>query len=66
MMKASWLGKLSQRYIDDPDLRGILTKAELDTNKMKAFEDQKLLLITSVIHSDKFELQGERMQEVFT
>ncbi|KAJ7394053.1 hypothetical protein OS493_003726 [Desmophyllum pertusum] len=63
MMKASWLGKLSQRYIDDPDLRGILTKAELDTNKMKAFEDQKLLLITSVIHSDKFELQGERMQE---
>ena len=60
------LGKLSQRYIDDPDLRGILANAELDTNKMKAFEDQKLLLITSVIYSDKFELQGERMQEVFT
>ena len=59
------LGKLSQKYIDDPDLRGILANAELDANKMKPFaEYDKLLLITSVIYSGKFELKGERMHEV--
>ena len=59
------LGKLSQKYIDDPDLRGILANAELDANKMKPFaECDKLLLITSVIYSEKFELKGERMHEV--
>ena len=53
------LGKLSQKYIDDPDLRGILANAELDANKMKAFKEcDNLLLITSVIHSEKFELKG--------
>ena len=61
------LGKLSQKYIDDPDLRGILANAELDANKMKTFaECAKLLLITSVIYSEKFELEGERMQQVKT
>ena len=61
------LGKLSQKYIDDPDLRGILANAELDANKMKAFaESDKLLLITSVIYSEKFELKGKRMREVKT
>lgn len=61
------LGKLSQKYIDDPDLRGILANAELDANKMKAFaECDKLLLITSVIYSEKFQLKGERMHQVKT
>ena len=59
------LGNLSQKYIDDPDLRGILANAELDAHKMKAFaECDKLLLITSVIYSEKFELNGERMHQV--
>ena len=60
------LGNLTQKYIiDDPDLRGILANAELDANKMKAFaECDKLLLITSVIYSEKFELNGERMHQV--
>lgn len=61
------LGKLSQTYIDDPDLRGILANAELDANKMKTFQEcDKLLLITSVIYSEKFELKGKRMKEVYT
>ena len=59
------LGKLSQKYFDDPDLRGILANAELDANKMKAIaECDKLLLITSVIYSEKLELEGERMCQV--
>jgi len=58
------LGNLSQKYIDDPDLRGILANAELDASKMKSFaESDKLLLITSVIYSEKFELKGERMHQ---
>ena len=59
------LGKLSQKSISDPDLRGILANAELDANKMKPFEEcDKLLLITSVIYSERFELIGERMHQV--
>ena len=60
------LGELSQEYIDDPDLRALLANAELDANKMKSFADDKLLLITSVIYSEKFELKGERMRQVKT
>ena len=61
------LGELSQKYIADPDLRGLLANAELDANQMKAFaECDKLLLITSVIYSEKFELKGERMRQVKT
>ena len=59
------LGNLSYKYIDDPDLRGILANAELDASKMKSFaESDKLLLITAVIYSEKFELKGERMHQV--
>ena len=59
------LGNLSHKYIDDPDLRGILANAELDASKMNSFaESDKLLLITSVIYSEKFELKGERMHQV--
>ena len=59
------LGILSQKYIDDPDLRGILANAKLDANKMKSFSEcDQLLLITSVIYSEKFELKGERIHTV--
>ena len=58
------LGRLSQKYIDDPDLRGILANTPLDHNKMKGFKSDELFLITSVISSEKFQLEGERKQEV--
>ena len=58
------LGNLSQNYISDPDLRAVLANAELDANKMKDFEDQELLLATSVIYSDKFVLRGKRKRQV--
>ena len=59
------LGKLSQKYVDDPDLRGLLEKAELSPKLMKNFaEGDKLLLITSVVYSEKFELTGQRKEEV--
>ena len=59
------LGKLSQKYVDDPDLRGLLEKAELNPKLMKNFaEGDKLLLITSVVYSEKFELTGQRKEEV--
>ena len=58
------LGRLSQKYIDDPDLRGILANTPLDRNKMKGFKSDELFLITSVISSEKFQLEGERKQEV--
>lgn len=61
------LGTLTQKYFDDPDLRAILANAELDANKMKTFaECDKLLLITSVIYSEKFEMKGKRMHQVKT
>ena len=61
------LGNLSYKYIDDPDLRGILANAELDASKMKSFaESDILLLITSIIYSEKFELKGKRMHQVNT
>ena len=48
------LGKLSQKYIDDQDLRGILANAELDANKMKSFaESDKLLLIIPLLFTAK-------------
>ena len=58
------LGNLRQNYISDPDLRAVLANAELDANKMKDFEDQDLLLATSVIYSDKFVLRGKRKLQV--
>jgi len=58
------LGNLSQNYISDPDLRAVLANAELDANKMKDFENQELLLATSVIYSEKFVLRGKRKRQV--
>ena len=61
------LGKLSQKYIDDPDLRGLLAGIEMDHKMMRTFaEGDKLLLITSVVYSEKFELIGERKKEVMS
>ena len=58
------LGKLRKEYISDQALRNILANTVLDTNKMKRLEDEQLLLITSVIYSEKCELKGERKQQV--
>ena len=58
------LGTISQKYIDDPDLRGLLAQTALDVDKMKSFDDSDLLLITSAICSEKFELKGDRFEEV--
>ena len=58
------LGKLSQKYIDDPDLREILANTTLDAKKMEMFEGENLLLITSVICSEKFELIEGRKHKV--
>jgi len=58
------LGKLSQEHISDPDLCDILANTALDPNKMNRLKNQKLLLITSVIYSERFEVQGERKHKV--
>jgi len=57
------LGKLSQKYITDPDIRGLLANTALDVKKMEPYNEDQLLLITSVIYSEKFELTGGRKQE---
>ena len=59
------LGKVDQEYIQDPDLREILEKTVLDSNKTEVFEDQQLRLITSVIYSQCFAVTGNRKKEVF-
>ena len=58
------LGKIDQEHVTDPDLRDILAETELDANKMREYEGQKLGLITSVIYSERFELKGNRKMEV--
>ena len=59
------LGNLSQKYIDDPDLREILAKTALDAKIMHSFTDgDKLLLITEVIYSGKFEMKRGKQWKV--
>ena len=58
------LGRVRQEYILDPDLRGILSSAVLDADKMIAYQDHELFLITSVVYSEKFEVVGKREQKV--
>ena len=60
------LGRVGQKYILDPDLRGILSCAVLDADKMIPYQDQELFLITSVVYSEKYEVVGKRKQEVCT
>ena len=51
------LGRLTQQYITYPDIRHLLEQTVLDRTKMpEPFEDDKQLLITSVISSDKLEV----------
>ncbi|XP_067035518.1 uncharacterized protein [Acropora muricata] len=54
------LGRVGQKYILDLDVRGILSRAVLDANKMIPYQDQELFLITSVVYSEKFEVVGQR------
>ena len=49
------LGRVGQKYVLDPDLRGILSRVGLDADKMIPYQDQELFLITSVVYSEKFE-----------
>ena len=59
------LGKLTEEYFLDPDLRGILSAAELDPDKMRPLESQHLLLVTDVVYSTKFALTGNRKHQVY-
>ena len=47
------LGKLSQKYVTDPEIRSLLSNTALDVKKMEPYDQNKLLLITSVIYSEK-------------
>lgn len=56
-------GKLRQEYILDVELE-ILRSAALDGKKMIPYKGQELCLITSVVCSEKFEVEGKRQQQV--
>lgn len=58
------LGKLTEEYFLDPDLRDILSDVTLDSDKMAPLEGQHLLLVTGVMYSAKFVLTGNRMHQV--
>ena len=58
------LGQLTEEYYKDPDLREILVNTALDRDKMASLEGHHLLLVTSVVYSTKFVLQGSRMHQV--
>ncbi|XP_078342286.1 uncharacterized protein LOC144628101 isoform X1 [Oculina patagonica] len=58
------LGKLTEEYYLDPDLREILSDTVLDPSKMAHLEGHHLLLVTSVVYSAKFVLKGNRMHQV--
>ena len=60
------LGSVRQEYILDPDLREILSCTGLDADKMIAYQDNDLLLMTSVVYSESFEVVDERKQKVCT
>ena len=58
------LGQLTEEYYKDRDLREILSNTALDPNQMASLEGHHLLLVTSVVYSTKFVLQGSRMHQV--
>ena len=60
------LGRVREEYILDPDLRGILSIAVLNADKMIPYQDHELFLVTSVVYSEKFVVVGEREQKVCT
>lgn len=57
------LGQLTEEYYKDPDLREILLNTPLDPDQMAPLEDHHLLLVTSVVYSTKFVLQGNRKHQ---
>lgn len=58
------LGKLSRKYITDPDIRSLLDETVLDVTKIVVYSNvDELRLITSVIYSEKFELTGGRKRQ---
>jgi len=58
------LGQLTEEYYKDAELREILLNTALDPDKMASQEGHHLLLVTSVVYSTKFVLQGNRMHQV--
>lgn len=58
------LGKLTEEYYVDADLRELLSLAVLDTDKMTPLEGHNLCLVTAVMYSAKFFLKGNRMHQV--
>lgn len=59
------LGKLTEEYLQDPDLRELLSVAPLNPDKMKPLEGYHLVLVTGVIYSTKFVLSGPRTHQVW-
>ncbi|XP_066026156.1 uncharacterized protein [Pocillopora verrucosa] len=57
------LGKLTEEYYVDVDLRELLSHAVLDADKMTPLEGHDLLLVTAVMYSAKFLLKGNRMHQ---
>jgi len=58
------LGQLTEEYYEDAELRKILSNAALNPDQMASLEGHHLLLVTSVVYSTKFVLQGSRMHQV--
>lgn len=59
------LGKIDEEYIMGPDMNAILAKTVLDGDQMESIRDKSLYLIHTVIYSERFELKGNRRQEVY-
>lgn len=58
------LGKIDEEYIMGPDMNAILAKTVLDGDQMESIRDKSLYLIHTVIYSERFELKGNRRQEI--
>ena len=58
------LGKLTEEYYVDVDLRELLSHAVLDPDKMTPLEGHHLRLVTAVMYSAKFFLRGNRKHQV--
>lgn len=57
------LGKLTEEYYVDVDLRELLSHAVLDPDKMTPLEGHHLRLVTAVMYSAKFFLRGNRKHQ---
>lgn len=52
------LGKMDQEYVNDLELRELLTSVKLDSKKTGMLKEGELRLITLVIYSDFFQHKG--------